>query len=139
AALAELQDAARQSTARIGSLEQEIRQLNQQNESVYPRLRNLEDAISSLQGVSAGVRETWMLAEAEYYMQIANAQLQLAGKPRIAALALEYADERVRQMANPALAEVRRALAQELQALRSMETADIAGMTLALAKIGRAT
>ena len=139
AALAELQDAARQRTARIDSLEREIQELNEQNESVYPRLRNLEDAISSLQGVSAGVRETWMLAEAEYYMQIANAQLQLAGKPHIAALALEFADERVRQMANPALADVRRALTQELQALRSMETADIEGMTLALANLAERT
>ena len=139
AALAELQDAARQSSARMSSLEREMQALNEHNESVYPRLRNLEDAISSLQGVSAGVRETWILAEAEYYMQIANAQLQLAGKPHIAALALEFADERIRQMANPALADVRRALTQELQALRSMETADIEGMTLALANLAERT
>jgi uroporphyrin-III C-methyltransferase len=139
AALAELQDAARQRTARMSALEREMQELNEQNESVYPRLRNLEDAISSLQGVSAGVRETWALAEAEYYMQIANAQLQLAGKPHIAALALEFADERIRQMANPALADVRRALTQELQALRSMETADIEGMTLALANLAERT
>jgi uroporphyrin-III C-methyltransferase len=139
AALTELQDAARQRTARMGSLEREMQELNEQNESLYPRLRNLENAISSLQGVSAGVRETWMLAEAEYYMQIANAQLQLAGKPHIAALALEFADERIRQMANPALADVRRALTQELQALRSMETADIEGMTLALANLAERT
>ena len=139
AALTELEDAARQRAARIGSLERELEEFVRQNNSIYPRLSNLEDAISSLQGVSAGVRETWMLAEAEYYMQIANAQLQLAGKPHIAALALEFADERVRQMANPALAEVRRALTQELQALRSMETADIEGMTLALANLAERT
>lgn len=139
AAIAELADSARQGATRIGSLERQIEELSRRNESVYPRLRNLEDAISSLQGVSAGVRETWMLAEAEYYMQIANAQLQLAGNPHIAALALEFADERVRQMANPALADVRRALTQELQALRSMETADIEGMTLALANLAERT
>src|SRR5690606_1905135 len=81
AAIAELADSARQGATRIGSLERQIEELSRRNESVYPRLRNLEDAISSLQGVSAGVRETWMLAEAEYYMQIANAQLQLAGNP----------------------------------------------------------
>src|SRR5690606_34967036 len=139
AALAELESAARQEGTRVDSLERQIEELSRQTESVYPRLRNLEDGISSLQGVSAGVRETWMLAEAEYYMQIANAQLQLAGNPHIAALALEFADERVRQMANPALADVRRALTQELQALRSMETADIEGMTLALANLAERT
>jgi uroporphyrin-III C-methyltransferase len=139
AVLAELEAASRQEATRISALEREIQELSGRSESVYPRLRNLEGAISSLQGVSAGVRETWMLAEAEYYMQIANAQLQLAGNPHIAALALEFADERVRQMANPALADVRRALTQELQALRSMETADIEGMTLALANLAERT
>ena len=139
AALADLEEAARQRTARVGSLERELEEFARRNESVYPRLSNLEDAISSLQGISSGVRDTWMLAEAEYYMQIANAQLQLAGNPRIAALALQFADERIRQMLNPALGEVRRALTQELQALQSMEMPDIEGMTLTLANLAERT
>lgn len=138
-AIADLESASRQNAARTESLEQQLEEFARRNESVYPRLSSLEDAMSSLQGVSAGARDTWMLAEAEYYMQIANAQLQLAGKPRIAALALEFADERIRQMANPALGEVRRALTQELQALQSMEVVDIEGMTLALANLAERT
>lgn len=134
-ALADLEDAARQRAQRIDSLERELEKFVQQQESVAPRLSNLENTISSLQGVSAGVRDTWLLAEAEYYMQVANAQLQLAGNPRIAALALNFADERIRQTANPALGEVRRELTQELQALEAMETADLEGMTLALASL----
>jgi uroporphyrin-3 C-methyltransferase len=134
-ALAERDEAARQTSQRIDSLRRELDEVRRQNESVAPRLGNLEQAISSLQGLSAGARDTWMLAEAEYYMQIANAQLQLAGNPRIAALALNYAAERIRQIADPALGEVRRALTQELQALESMETADLEGMTFALASL----
>jgi uroporphyrin-3 C-methyltransferase len=139
AALAELEDAGRQSAEDVAALERELDELVRRNESIAPRVAGLESAISSLQGVSAGARDTWMLAEAEYYMQVANAQLQLAGNPRIAALALDFADERIREMANPALAEVRRALAQEKQALASMETADIEGMTLALASLAERT
>jgi uroporphyrin-3 C-methyltransferase len=135
AALSELGNTARQTSQRIDSLQRELDEALRQNESIAPRLGNLEDAVSSLQGVSAGVRDTWMLAEAEYYMQIANAQLQLAGNPQIAAMALGFAEERVRQMANPALSEVRRALTRELQTLESMETADLEGMTLALASL----
>jgi uroporphyrin-3 C-methyltransferase len=134
-ALADRDETVRLMSQSIDSLRRELDDVLRQNESVAPRLGNLEDAISSLQGVSAGVRDTWMLAEAEYYMQIANAQLQLAGNPRIAALALDFAAERIRQMANPALGEVRRALTQELQALESMETADLEGMTFALASL----
>jgi uroporphyrin-3 C-methyltransferase len=134
-ALAERDDATRQTSQRIDSLRRELDEVLRQNESVAPRLGALEEAISSLQGVSAGARDTWMLAEAEYYMQIANAQLQLAGNPRNAALALNFAAERIRQMANPALGEVRRVLTQELQALESMEPADLDGMTFALASL----
>jgi uroporphyrin-3 C-methyltransferase len=134
-ALADRDETARQMSQRIDSLRRELDEVLRQNESVAPRLGNLEEAISSLQGVSAGARDTWMLAEAEYYMQIANAQLQLAGNPRIAALALNFAAERIRQMANPALGEVRRALTQELQALESIETTDLEGITFALASL----
>jgi uroporphyrin-3 C-methyltransferase len=134
-ALADRDEAARRMSESIESLRRELDDVLRQNESVAPRLGNLEEAISSLQGASAGVRDTWMLAEAEYYMQIANAQLTLAGNPRIAALALDFAAERIRQMADPALGEVRRALTQELQALESMETTDLEGMTFALASL----
>ncbi|MEX2126573.1 MAG: uroporphyrinogen-III C-methyltransferase [Woeseia sp.] len=134
-ALAGLGETDRQRSEDIASLERELSESLQQTEILATRLGNLEDAISSLQGVSAGVRDTWILAEAEYYMQIANAQLQLAGNPQIAALALNFADERIRQLANPALGTVRRALTEELQALESMEKADLEGATLALASL----
>ena len=134
-ALVERDDAARQSSQRIDALRRELDEVLRQNESVAPRLGSLEEAVSSLRGVSAGVRDSWMLAEAEYYMQIANAQLELAGNPRIAALALGFAAERVRQMADPALGDVRRTLTEELQALEAMDTVDLEGMNFALASL----
>jgi len=130
-----LAEAEQQYLERIESVERELDELADRSESIAPRLGNLENALASLQGVSAGVRDTWMLAEAEYYMQIANAQLQLAGNPRIAEFALSFADERIRQMADPALGGVRRALTEELQALQSMETFDLEGMTHALSSL----
>ncbi len=106
-------------------------------ESLPPRVSVLENSMAALQGVSAGARDTWLLAEAEYYMQIANAQLQLAGNPHLAALALGMADERIVQLANPALTDVRRALSDELAALEGMEKPDIEGATLTLASLAR--
>jgi len=106
--------------------------------SLPGRMQNLEDTMSAIQGISAGVRDTWLLAEAEYYMQIANAQLQLAGNPTLARLALQQADERISQLANPALINVRRTLADELQALELMEQPDIEGITLTLASLANA-
>jgi len=70
-------------------------------------------------------------------MQIANAQLQLAGNPYLASLALGQADDRLMQLADPALTEVRRTIADELAALEVMEKPDIAGVTLVLASLAR--
>lgn len=106
-----------------------------QIESLPGRVSAIEGNVSSLQGISTGARIAWLLAEAEYYMQIANAQLQLAGSPRLASLALGLADERLLQLANPALTDVRRALANELRALGAMNEPDTEGVTLTLASL----
>lgn len=106
-------------------------------DSLPPRMNSIEASMATLQGVSAGARETWLVAEAEYYMQIANSQLQLAGNPGLALIALRMADERVLQLANPALIDVRRTLADELAALEAMEKPDIEGATLTLASLAR--
>jgi len=104
-------------------------------DSLPDRMSNVEDSMSSIQGISSGVRDSWLLAEAEYYMQIANAQLQLAGNPQLASLALLQADDRIRQLANPALTHVRRALSDELRALNVVNGPDIEGITLTLASL----
>jgi uncharacterized protein HemX len=105
--------------------------------SLPARISTLEGSVASLAGVSEGARDAWVLAEAEYYMQIANAQLQLANNPHLAALALRMADERIVQLANPGLTDVRSALSDELAALDVMEKPDIEGATLTLASLAR--
>jgi uroporphyrin-3 C-methyltransferase len=126
-------DAATRST--VDALENQFRNRLRQIESLPARINNLENSVASIQGISSGVRDTWLLAEAEYYMQIANAQLQLAGNPPLAVLALRLADERVEQLADPAFIEVRRALSDELQSLEIMGRPDIEGITLTLASL----
>ena len=123
--------------SRVESLQQGIDERIQLLDSLPGRMSNLESSLAALQGVSAGARDTWLLAEAEYYMQIANAQLQLGNNPHLAMLALGMADERVVQMANPALTDVRRAIADELAALEVMEKPDIEGVMLTLASLSR--
>jgi uncharacterized protein HemX len=123
---AEIDELRQQLDERLGSLS-----------SLPARMSTLESSVSALAGVSQGARNTWLLAEAEYYMQIANAQLQLANNPHLAALALNMADERVVQLSDPALIDVRRAISDELAALDGMEKPDIAGVTMTLASLAR--
>ena len=135
--LADLASTDESMQSRVESLQQGIEERVRLLDSLPGRMSNLENSVAALQGVSAGARDTWLLAEAEYYMQIANAQLQLGNNPHLAMLALEMADERVVQMANPALTDVRRAIADELAALEVMEKPDIEGVTLTLASLSR--
>lgn len=135
--LAELAQADAQTAADLEALQSDIDNRMQMLDSLPPRVATIENSLSTLQGISTGARNTWLLAEAEYYMQIANAQLQLAGKPHLAVLALGMADERIVQLADPALTGVRRALADELAALEIMEKPDIEGVTLTLASLAR--
>jgi len=114
-------------------LDERIRLLS----SLPARISTLEGSVASLAGVSEGARDAWILAESEYYMQIANAQLQLANNPHLASLALRMADERIVQLANPALTDVRRAISDELATLDVMEKPDIEGATLTLASLAR--
>jgi uncharacterized protein HemX len=106
-------------------------------DSLSPRLATVESSMATLQGISVGARTAWLLAEAEYYLQIGNAQLQLAGNPHLATLALQLADERVAQIGDPALTTVRQAIADELAALDGMDKPDIEGISLTLASLAR--
>ncbi len=120
---------------RIQAIEDQLVERLQRIDLMNSRLGALEGSMAELGGISSGLRDSWLLAEAEYYMQIANAQLQLADNPKLAALALQLADEKVAQLANPALTDIRRALADELQALDAIESPDIEGVALTLSSL----
>ena len=124
-------------SAAVDALRQDLEQRAELFDSLPPRMSSIERSVAALQGVSIETRNTYLIAEAEYYMQIANAQLQLAGNPYLASLALGQADDRLLQLADPALTDVRRTIADELAALEVMEKPDIAGVTLILASLAR--
>lgn len=131
----ELGGTSEQRSELVDAIERDLDDIADRNLSLAERLATVENALASLQGLSTAARDTWMLAEAEHYIQIANAQLQLAGNPKVAALALRFADERIREAGNPALSEVRRSLRRELQAVEAIEPIDIEGMAHTLTSL----
>ncbi len=131
--LSDAQDAASARGTELSRLQSQIGARQDIIESMPGRVENLENTISAVQGIAAGTRENWLKAEAEYYMQLANAQLQLARNPSLAAFGLQLADERIRELADPAYTPVRRALAAEIQALAALGNNDQEGAALKLA------
>ena len=136
--VAAMRDLDAEMSARIESLGQQLNNRLRQVESMPGRLSSVEASMAAIQGISTGARDAWLLAEAEYYMQIANAQLQLANNPELAKLALTHADDRILQLADPRLTNVRQALSDELRALEVIAGPDTAGITLTLASLAGA-
>ena len=133
--VAELTRQAPETETAIRRAESELDARLRRIEPLQARMATVESSLAALQGISTGARDAWLLAEAEYYMQIANVQLQLARNPELALLALNHADERILQLGDPRLTGVRQALADEKRALEAMDRTDIAGITLTLASL----
>jgi uroporphyrin-3 C-methyltransferase len=77
----------------------------------------------------------WMRTEAEHLMQAANIALQLNHDPATALVALEAADQRLTELADPTLMNVRAKLAEEIAALRALEHPDVEGIALTLGSL----
>jgi uroporphyrin-3 C-methyltransferase len=74
-------------------------------------------------------RDEWQLAEIEQVLAIAQQQLQLAGNVRAALLALELAEARLSRTDRPQFAPIRRALARDIERLKSLPALDTAAVS----------
>jgi uncharacterized protein HemX len=121
--------------ARMDDLEQQVGGNRGVLESLPGRMQDLEESMAGLRVSSADARQDWLLGEAEHYMELANAQAQLAGNADLAAIALELADRRLRELDDPAYTSVRRQLSEEITALKAVENIDVEGVALSLASL----
>ena len=105
-------------------------------DTLTERIQGTEKNLENLQGVSESARQTWVLSEAQYYLQSANTRLQLAGDIATATAALKAADDRLSALGDPSLYQVREMLADEILSLEAIPQPDLAGMALQLASLG---
>ena len=75
-------------------------------------------------------RDEWQLAEIEQVLAIASQQLQLARNVRAALLALQLADSRLARADRPQFVPIRRALARDIERLKSLPAVDFASMSM---------
>jgi uroporphyrin-3 C-methyltransferase len=99
------------------------------------RVEQLEETVERFVGVGDKVRAAWLLAEAEHYMRIANAQLGLAGDVGVAQTALGLADDALRELNDPRLTPVRKLLADEISSLKAVPRPDTEGIVLTLGSL----
>lgn len=94
-----------------------------------------QNAIEVLRNKTGRSESEWLVAEAEYLIRIANDRLQLSRDVGTALAALKAADGRLRLAGDPALLGARKALAQEIQALRAVNQPDVPGLSLTLGSL----
>ncbi|WP_423906371.1 uroporphyrinogen-III C-methyltransferase [Candidatus Spongiihabitans sp.] len=106
------------------------RVINSQADSFRQEFNALSDSIVKLRSELGRGIDSWTLEEAEQLIFIANQQLQFSGQfsgdSNLAKRALQYADERLQMLANPALNGVRRLLTTEIAALDNVQVVDTA-------------
>ena len=99
------------------------------------RFETLQSRVDDFQGITADARRRWLLAEAEHYLGLGNAELSLGGHWETATVALELADDALRQLAEPAFAPVRQQISADLQTLQSAELVDVEGLSYTLGRL----
>lgn len=77
-------------------------------------------------------RDDWALAEIEQVLSTASQQLQLAGNVRGALIALQNADARLQRADRPQFIAIRRAIAQDVEKLKSLPSVDVTGVAVRL-------
>jgi uroporphyrin-3 C-methyltransferase len=77
-------------------------------------------------------RDEWALAEIEQVLATASQQLQLAGNVQGALIALQNADSRLAKSEKTQFIAVRRAIAKDIEMLKSLPQLDLTGLVLRL-------
>lgn len=115
------QDTSKELQAKVSILE------NKQSES-----QNQQIALEQLYQELSRSRDDWALSEIEQVLSTASQQLQLAGNVPGALIALQNADRLLSRSDKPQFITIRRAIAQDLEKLKSLPIVDTTGMALRL-------
>jgi uroporphyrin-3 C-methyltransferase len=84
---------------------------------------------------SANDQDSWLLAESEYLLRLANQRLVMSGDAASAQALLQSADKILRELDDPGLHAVRGAVAADLAAVRAVPVVDVQGIYLSLAAL----
>jgi len=135
-----------ESVARMSNFESTTNSLNAKLQQAETESSSLKNQIEYLQqkvdsqnlrilAMSTTSREDWLLAEAEYLLKLANQRILVERNAETAIGLLEEADAILRDMADPDLFPIRKAIKSDLVALKLAEKIDIEGLYLELSAL----
>ena len=123
----------------LSSLEPRISEHSGRLQELNSRLEELDEQVTGhteeLSRYSASDRESWLVAEVEYLLRLANQRLIMTGDAASAQALLRSADTILRQLQDIGIYPVRRAIAADLAALRAVPRIDTEGLYLRLSAL----
>ena len=127
-------DEAKKSTSELSNkLQSNTKEVSIEVVDLSKQLSELQQSssekISLLQKQVGKNRRQWLIAEAEYLTSIANTRLQLVGDVDAAIIALQAADQRLKENGDPMTFAVRKQLAKEINILKGTELPDTVGIS----------
>jgi uroporphyrin-III C-methyltransferase len=122
---------------RLGRLNSEAEERRRKMDGLDAEMRQARARLEAFAREEAGPERSPSLAEIEFLLLLAGRELALADNPRVALAALREADQRVARLDEPALAEVRAAINDEIAAVEAVAGVDLEGIALRLASLAR--
>lgn len=118
---ARAQEESRQALVKLGMLEQKLAES-----------QNQQAALEALYQELSRNRDESVLAEVEQILLVANQQLQLAGNPKAALIALQTADSRLQRLDKAQFISLRKTIVKDIERLQALPTVDVVGYSLRL-------
>ncbi|TGD73881.1 uroporphyrinogen III [Mangrovimicrobium sediminis] len=97
--------------------------------------RRIESQAQLLDSISATDENSWLRAEAQYLLRLANQRVLMARDPQSALALLHSADGILAELDDPGLHEVRAAVAAEIADLNALPRVDVEGVYLRLSAL----
>jgi uncharacterized protein HemX len=130
-----LQDSLEDTKDDLATLRQQHASVTERVDALPSRFSDFERRLDAVQGGSFDARANLLRSEAEYYLTVANTELALTADWDNAITALQLADGRLAELADPRLAPVREAIAGELLAVRGVRLPDVEGLVFSLGRL----
>ena len=94
--------------------------------------KELNDKVLQVQRQLGKTRGDWLVADAEYLLSVANERLHLVGDINTTKVALEAADQRLRESGDTGTIVIREQIAKELSQIQDINVPDLVGLYTAI-------
>lgn len=116
----------------INDIRSVVAQDNAAIEQLNQRQQDLTETANQLFSLTNRDQRQWLLAEVSYLLSLANQRLLIARDINAAIAALNSANNRLHDLADPTLIPLRQQIADETTALKSIKQPDISGMVISI-------